>query len=361
MPEDWLRLLYTRSLTSSAKRQLVEQFGSPRAVFTASARQLKTIQGISESVALEIQQPAPAVKAAVRSDLELLRNSGAEYIGFCDPAFPKLLNQIPDPPLGLFVLGDARLMQLPQVAVVGSRSASPAGLASAREFARGFGDAGLIVTSGMASGVDSAAHLGCLEAGAPTIAVMGTGIDRIYPASNRRLFQRISQSGAVITEFPPGTQARRQHFPRRNRVISGLSLGTVVVEAGIRSGSLITARLAAEQGRDVFALPGPIRLPTSRGCHKLIREGATLVENPGDVLEELRWGAKLLMAESPPTRPLSLSEDENLIYNLIDYAPIGIDQLIDQSRLTPARVSAILVALELSGAIVETGSGYQKI
>ena len=361
MPKDWLRLLYIRSLTTSAKRQLVELFGSPRAVFTASARQLKNIQGISASITLEIQHPGPGVCTAIRSDLDLLRNIGAGYIGFCDPAFPTLLNQIPDPPLGLFVMGDTGLMQLPQVAVVGSRSASPAGLATAREFGRGFGESGLVVTSGMASGVDSAAHLGCLEADAPTIAVLGTGIDRVYPASNRRLFQRISKSGAVVTEFPPGAPARRHNFPRRNRVISGLSLGTVVIEAGIRSGSLITARLAAEQGRDVFALPGPIRLPTSRGCHKLIREGATLVENPGDVLEDLRWEAKLLMAESSPTNHSVFSEDENLIYNLIDYAPIGIDQLIDQSRLTPARVSAILVELELSGAIVETGSGYQKI
>jgi DNA processing protein len=220
--------------------------------------------------------------------------------------------------------------------------------------------AGLTVTSGLARGVDASAHRGSLDAGGGTIAVMATGIDIVYPRCNRKLHDYIAGHGLVVSEFPPGVPPRRQHFPQRNRIISGLALGTLVVEAGLRSGSLITARLAGEQGREVFAVPGSIHVPTSRGCHHLIRQGAKLVESIEDVVTEIGhfFSPAATLENSVNLPPGGLNER---VYCLIDYAPVTIDQLIDRSGLTADQVCSILVNLELEGLIALGAGGYQRL
>ncbi len=362
MLKEWLKLTHLDHVSTAVKRELVLYFDSPDRLFQASKSELRQTEMLGAKGIQSISNPSPGILSTVSQNLALLKSEQVEYIGFSEAGFPQLLNHISNPPLGLFTKGNLKLLDKPQISIVGSRSPSPSGLRTAKEFARQLGEVGFIITSGMAVGVDKSAHLGCLEANTPTIAVMGTGIDVVYPYSNRRLYDNIIQGGLIVAEFPPGTPARRQHFPQRNRLISGLSLGTVVIEAGIRSGSLITARLAAEQGRDVFAVPGSIYLPTSRGCHKLIKDGAKLVESVEDILEE--YPDYSINSASPadmqdPAMPFI--GDEKLIYSLIDYAPIAIDKIINECGLTPTHVSSILLTLELAGAITETGSGYQRV
>ena len=231
------------------------------------------------------------------ADVRWLAEPGHRLILFTEADFPPQLENIPQPPAALFVVGDASLMLHPQIAIIGARNASTSGLAHARAFARTLGQAGFAITSGMADGIDGAAHQAALDDAVPTLAVVGTGPDRVYPRKHHALARRIAAQGVLISEFPPGTAARADHFPRRNRLIAGLSLGTLVIEAGLRSGSLITARLAAEQGREVFALPGSIHNPLARGCHRLIRDGARLVESAGEIVETLTPAARMLGAE----------------------------------------------------------------
>ena len=358
MLKDWLRLHYNHSLSSALKRALVEYFGSPQAVFAAGNQTLRECGILS---ATGISMLSQTKYDLLQSDLELLASIDCHYIGFSDPQFPDLLNQIPLPPLGLFTRGNIELLNQPQIAIVGSRNASPGGKRSTEAFAEALTSLGFTITSGMAAGVDRHAHFGSLSSGNATIAVMGTGIDRIYPYSNRGLYKKISERGLVVSEFPPGAPPRRAHFPQRNRIISGLSLGTLVVEAGIRSGSLITARLAAEQGREVFAVPGSIHQPTSRGCHYLIRQGAKLVESVSDIIEEFGYSfnhdCMVPQIESGPEN----SKTEHPVYNLIDYAPISIDEIIANSGLTAAQVSSILIDLELRGLIADVNGCYQRL
>lgn len=293
----------------------------------------------------------------------------------CDEAdFPPQLETIPQPPAALFVAGDSAALLAPQVAIVGARSASAQGLANARDFARTLGRAGLTVTSGMADGIDGAAHAAALEAGGMTVAVVGTGPDLIYPRKHRALAARIEQCGAIVSEFPPGTEARPDHFPRRNRLIAGLALGTLVVEAGLQSGSLITARLAAEAGREVFALPGSIHNPLAKGCHRLIRDGARLVETAAEVIEALvpaaraqgaGLRARLETAESPTgDGPASRKQDPDyasLLAALGD-APVSLDELVERTRLAPAALSSMLLLLELEGAVAPAVNGrWQRV
>ena len=293
--------------------------------------------------------------------------------------FPVLLRDIANAPAALFIAGDPTRLWSPQIAIIGSRSASAGGLANAKAFARAFVEAGNIVTSGLAEGIDSAAHTAALDAGGATIAVLGTGIDLVYPRQHIELAERIVANGALVSEFPPGTPGHPQHFPRRNRLISGLSLGTLVVEASIKSGSLITARYAAEQGREVFALPGSIHSPLARGCHKLIREGAKLIETAQEVLEELRGVGAVLAdglrarlavddggaassrhAADAPTAAHSSDPEYARLIAALDHTPAALDELAGRTQLPAAALSSMLLVLELDGFVVAQGGRYAR-
>jgi DNA processing protein len=280
------------------------------------------------------------------------------------PLYPDLLAAIPDPPPVLFGRGDPEILALPQLAMIGSRNPTPSGQKTAFEFAAHLAGYGICVTSGLATGIDGASHQGALKGGGHTIAVTGTGLDRVYPARHRDLAHEICEQGAMVSEFPLGTPVLPSNFPRRNRIISGLSLGTLVVEAALKSGSLITARLAAEQGREVFAIPGSIHNPLARGCHRLIRQGAKLVEAAADILEEL---APLISTpphrteepESPgSTLPASAPDPEyQLLLKNLDYDPVSIDTLIERTGLGANEVSSMLLLLELEGHVSSVAGG----
>ncbi len=278
-----------------------------------------------------------------------------------DEDFPELLEQIPGPPDELYINGDPGALHLPAIAIVGSRNPTHGGLRNAFEFARHLGSRGFCIVSGLAQGIDAAAHRGALEAGAPTVAFLGHGIDRVYPASNRELAHDIADRGALVSEFPLGMHPARELFPQRNRLISGVSMGTLVVEAARRSGSLITARLSSEQGREVFAIPGSIHNPLARGCHKLIRQGAKLVETAEDIVAELApLAGHLLQSTVESTgndiEPAPQDADYDSIRNFLSHDPVSIDQLAENSGLTIDQVSSMLLILELQGE-VESHSG----
>ena len=359
-PEAWLLVSQAPGIGSRYFQRLLARFGSPEAVLRAS-----------RSALIELGIPAAAVdglKRRTRSDIEptlaWLRQPGHRLLTLDDDNYPHLLKAIDDPPPLLYLIGNPALLNQPQLAVVGSRNPTPGGLGNAREFAHSLAGAGLCITSGLAVGIDGAAHAGALQTGA-TVAVMGTGPDRIYPASHRDLAHRIAEQGLLVSEFPPGTQARPENFPRRNRIISGLSLGTLVIEAAVQSGSLITARLAAEQGREVFAIPGSIHNPQARGCHLLIRQGAKLVESAQDIMEEL--GALLgtladnLVDNAPsdagPVPDHADDADYRRLFESLGYDPVCIDELIARSGLTAEAVSSMLLVLELEGHVSSAPGG----
>lgn len=379
MQKEWLQLIHLKGLPLAAKRNLVSHFGSPAAVLQASPSMctevLTELANQFDSDAMEEtgtrrKRRIPKIPAMKRenvdADIEALARIGGDFVGFNEPDFPPLLNQIQSAPLGLFVLGERALLNNPQLAIVGSRSPTPSGKVSTVRFAQELCNAGLTITSGMALGIDSSAHRGCLTALGKTIAVMATGIDVVYPRTNRSLHREIAENGLVVTEYPPGTPPKREYFPQRNRIISGLCFGTLVVEAGIRSGSLVTARLAGEQGREVFAVPGSIHVAVSRGCHQLLKQGAKLVETSHDILEEI---GQFFTARPQPTSSETNSAPPKIppnsesarLYNLIDYTPISTEQLIQQSELTPDKVSHILMQLELDGWVASTPEGYQRL
>ena len=295
-----------------------------------------------------------------------LQSPGNHLVARGDADFPELLAGIPSPPERLYIKGNPELLHLPALAVVGSRNPTEGGRRNAFEFARHLGRAGFCIVSGLAEGIDTAAHRGALEAGAPTVAVLGHGIDRVYPAANRELAHEIAARGALVSEFPLGTPPGRQLFPQRNRLISGLSLGTLVVEAAQRSGSLITARLAGEQGREVFAIPGSIHNPLSRGCHKLIRQGAKLVETAADIVAELGPLASHLLQSSlkstaSETIAYEHDEDYRLLRKHLGHDPISVDELAANSGLTIDQVSSMLLILELEGEIESLAGGRYSL
>jgi DNA processing protein len=298
----------------------------------------------------------------IERDLEWQAKPGNRIMTCRDPGYPALLQEISDPPPLLYIHGNVEVLQEPQLAMVGSRNPTAAGRQTAIDFARHLAAAGLVITSGLALGIDAAGHQGALDAGAPTVAVTGTGLDRVYPAKNRDLAYQIAEAGALVSEFPPGTPPRAEHFPRRNRIISGLSLGTLVVEAAIRSGSLISARYALEQGREVFAIPGSIHNPLARGCHHLIRQGAKLVETAQDIMDELGALATALDFTATPapdhdTQP-QLSEDYAQLLESIGFENTSIDMLVETTHLTPAEVSSMLLQLEMNGYIAASPGGF---
>jgi len=351
----WLRLLLTPGIGRGAARQLLTTFGSPQAVFEAptAARQACLGQAI---VADEIPATLPSALAALTAWLE-----GApqrSWIALGDRRYPQALLQTADPPLLLYAQGDAQLLNSPCVAIVGSRNPTPQGAENARAFAEHLGRAGLTIVSGMALGIDGAAHTGALAAGAPTIAVVGTGLDRVYPRANRELAHRIAERGLIVSEFNLGTEPLAANFPQRNRIIAGLSLGTLVVEAALESGSLITARQAVEAGREVFAMPGSIHSPQSRGCHALIKQGAKLVDDVRDVLEELRFAAPVPASAAPSVDAPALSD---ALLAAMGYEPFDLDQLQARTGWPTARLSARLLELELAGEVSRLPGGrYQR-
>jgi DNA processing protein len=305
-------------------------------------------------------------QAQLRSDLQWIEASGAQLILCTDAAYPPLLAQTAGAPPVLFVLGCVEALYSPQLAMVGSRNPTAAGRKTARDFAAGLAYAGLTITSGLAVGVDAASHEGALLVeGASTVAVFGTGLDAVYPSENRKLAARIRERGALVSEFPPRTGPSPRNFPRRNRIISGLSRGTLVVEAAHRSGSLVTARLAAEQGREVFAIPGSIHSPLSRGCHKLIREGATLVETAGDVLSELG----IPLCRQRVTRPavagkgvVALDKEYEMLLDAFGFEPATLDALVARTGLPGESIASMLLILELEGCVAALPGGrYDRI
>ncbi len=314
--------------------------------------------------------------AAIAPVLAWLEHPRHHLLGYDDPRYPPLLRQMPSPPLALFVDGDPGLLWRPAVAVVGSRAASAGGRDHARLFAAALGRAGLMVASGLAAGIDAAAHEAALDTPGGTVAVLGTGPDLAYPERHAALRARVAAQGAVVSEHPPGTPARPGHFPSRNRIIAGLALGTLVVEAALRSGALITARQAAEAGREVFAIPGSIHQPQARGCHRLIREGAQLVEHPDEVLAGIAplagrlaaWLAPEPAAPAVPPTPadgvqlalLAPEADHDRLWVALGHDPTPMDVLVERSGLTPAAVASMLLCMELDGRVVVEHGRYAR-
>jgi DNA processing protein len=362
----WLTLLRAPGIGQAGMRALIERAGSAPGA-CAAARGLRSEGGLGAEALDWIEAPDAS---RLDADLAWLSQPDHHLLRYTDPDFPPQLAEIPQPPAALFVVGDPGLLLHAQVAMVGARSASAQGMANAREFARAFVHAGLTVASGLADGIDGAAHTGALEAHGTTIAVIGTGADLVYPRKHRELATRIAQHGAIVSEYPLGTPARAEHFPQRNRLIAGLALGTLVVEASLQSGSLITARLAGEMGREVFALPGSIHNPLSRGCHKLIRDGARLTETAREVIEALAPGAQALGAqlrqrlESPPQESSAgaapsreRDPDYARLLSALDETPLGLDELATRTGLKPAELSSMLLLLELEGAVAPAVNG----
>jgi DNA processing protein len=353
----WLSLSLTRGLGGESARRLLKEFGSPDAVFTASISSLKSV--VRSDVAAEIS--AGIAEDAIASTLAWLEDPNNHIVTLADDDYPQALLNIPDPPLLLYVKGRPDLLNRAALAIVGSRNATPQGIGNAEAFAKTLSDAGLCVISGMAHGIDAAAHRGALRGQGSSIAIVGTGLDKVYPAANRELAHALAQHGALIAEFPLGTPPLAANFPRRNRLISGMSAGCLVVEAGLQSGSLITARMALEQGRDVFAIPGSIHAPQSKGCHALLKQGAKLVETAQDILEEL-GGLLPAATRNPVTKNAKAKDSDFALLNHLGFDPVDMDTLRARCGLTVAELSAMLLALELEGHISTLPGGlYQRI
>ncbi len=356
----WLRLARVPGVGIRGQHDLLQHFGSIEAIFSASRALLeKVLLGKNAAIHAILEQPS---SKTFQEELDWLAAPKHHLLTWFDSDYPLLLRQIPDPPVTLYIMGERALLSSAQLAVVGSRNPSPAGRENAQAFAKSLANAGLTITSGLALGIDGAAHRGALDAGGKTIAVAGTGLDCVYPPRHRELAHQIVEHGALISEFPLGMPPKPENFPIRNRLISGLSLGTLVVEAALQSGSLITARLATEQGREVFAIPGSIHAPQARGCHALIRQGAKLVETAQDVLEELGPLAQVArQAENENVSTSDLAPPMVSLLEHIGYDPVSVDSLIERSGLTADVVSSMLLQMELNGLVSSSPGGvYQR-
>ena len=346
----WVALSLIPGLGNESLRQLLQAFGTPEQIYATPARTLCEVvrPPVAEAIARGLD---PSPLAPLEAWLQDPNNA---VLTVADSGYPQALLNISDPPMLLYIKGRQTLLNTPAMAVVGSRNASPQGLKNAEEFAMAISNAGLCVISGMAHGIDAAAHRGGLRGASSSIAVIGTGLDKVYPAANRELAHQLAKDGLIISEFPLGTPPLAANFPRRNRIISGLSTGTLVVEASLQSGSLITARMALEQGREVFAIPGSIHSPQSKGCHHLIKQGAKLVESAQDILEELGETPMLSLPDSP------VSDSPTL--EAMGYDPVDMDTLAQRSNLTIEALSAILLQLELDGRVATLPGGrFQRI
>jgi DNA processing protein len=369
---DWLILIRTPGLGGRRLREGLALRGGAAGLLGWLQRHEHTLQPEARAWL------AGPDEAALARDMRWLEGPGQRLLRCVDEDFPPQLEGLSDPPAALFVKGDASLLLRPQVGIVGARRAQAPGLAIARRFAGELATGGLLVTSGLADGVDGVAHAGALDAGEPTIAVIGTGPDIVYPSKHHALARRIAEQGAIVSEFAPGTPSRAMHFPMRNRIIAGLSLGVLVVEAGVRSGSLITARQAGELGREVFALPGSIHNPLAEGCHSLIADGARLVQRSDEILAALGPAAmelatdlraRLALAEEgvAPKRqkgPFDWRDDEEYrrLIDAMGYDPVLLDALVGSTALSPGALSSMLLMLELEGEVASLpGNRYQRV
>ncbi|MBL3556252.1 MULTISPECIES: DNA-processing protein DprA [Marinobacter] len=365
----WLLLSRLPKFGTRRQQAILEHLSDFQSLLTSNAATLKAVGLASETIeALEawrrqdLDHPVVASAAGIRRDCI---RTGTDILTLADADYPEPLKHIADPPLVLFLRGDRSLLGREQIGIVGSRNATRAGLEHARSFAAALGRKGLLVTSGLALGVDGAAHSGALDAGFPTVAVIGNGVDQPYPYRHRKLSERIASDGVIVSEYPPGTSAKAGHFPRRNRIISGLSRGILVVEAGLKSGSLITARLALEQGREVFAIPGSVHNPLARGCHDLIRQGAKLVETVDDICEELGawWSNHGQEGPQAPERPATegLDSREIAVLEALGYDPQSTDDLCSVTGLPADQLMQSLLLLELQGLVDAAPGGFQRI
>lgn len=359
----WVALSLIDGIGSVTLCQLLRRFGSPANVFAASKSQLKEV--VDDKIASSIANGLD--ENAVGPTLAWLSNPHNHIITLADSIYPKALLEIANPPAVLYAKGNLNCLALPCLAVVGSRNATPQGEKNAEDFSENLSRHGLCIVSGMALGIDGAAHRGVLKAKGATIAVVGTGLDIVYPAKHRDLAHQIVSDGLILSEFPLGTPSKAQNFPRRNRIISGLSLGCLVIEANLDSGSLITARLAAEQGREVFAIPGSIHSPVAKGCHQLIKQGAKLVESTEDILSELSPlnGVQSEIATSPngslPKRAND-SQEANTVLDSMGFEPIHFDTLLTHTGLTVSSLSTMLTLLELDGKVSPLHGGkFQRL
>lgn len=362
----WVSLGSISGIGSQTYCSLLKAFGSPYNVFAASLSQLKEV--VSANIASAIMHraaQAPSTELA-----EWLSTNNNYLVTLADAEYPKALLEISDPPPYLYAKGNLAWLNHPSIAIVGSRNASVQGEKNAEAFAYDLCQQGLCIVSGLALGIDGAAHRGAIKANGATIAVVGTGLDIVYPAKHRELAHQIAERGLILSEFPLGTPSKPQNFPKRNRIISGLSMGCLVVEANVQSGSQITARMAAEQGREIFAIPGSIHSPMSKGCHQLIKQGAKLVDCIQDITEELKLQSRF---EPDVTSPKSQAEPNNinsspvnspeaLLLQTMGFEPAPLERLVTLTGLTVAEVSSMLMLLELDGKVASlTGGQYQKI
>jgi DNA processing protein len=376
----WLRLSLTPGVGNGSARKLLASFGLPADVFAQTQYTLTTVVSTAQAAALVQEPPECAALVATTWDWLQTEPESHHLLTLGDPLYPQSLLDTEDPPLLLYGKGMPQAWTLNllnaksrrALAIVGSRNPSPQGAANARQFAQTLAEAGLCIVSGLALGVDGAAHEGALagavEGALATVAVVGTGLDRVYPAKHRELAHRIAQRGILLSEYALGTSPLAANFPRRNRIISGLSIGTLVVEAALQSGSLITARLAAEQGRDVFAIPGSIHSTQSRGCHSLIKQGAKLVESAQDILEELQstsaWTGNADEAHAGDVAPSEpqFDGDDSALVQALGYEPVALDGLQARTGLPTADLLAQLMTLELQGVVARLPGGlFQRV
>jgi len=359
----WLGLIRVSGIGAKSARLLVDHFKSPDAVFSASAASLQKL-GVSSKVVSALHQFDWRV---IEPDLQWLEQDGHHVITFHDECFPDLLKEIPDFPVLLYVQGDSSLLSSPQLGMVGSRNPSSSGRASAFQFAQFLAQSGFTITSGLAHGVDGASHEGALKATGKTVAVLGTSLDYIYPKAHKKLAETILVQGVLVSEFPMGTPPLPKHFPRRNRIISGLSVGVLVVEAAVKSGSLITARLAMEYAREVFAIPSSIHNPMAKGCHALIKQGAKLVENGQDIVDELSsiLGFMEASVDSSSSSGVSelvagLSDLQKHVLGHIGFEPTSVDEIAGSVECSLVELTQQLLHLELAGVVSSQVGGYVR-
>ena len=362
----WLRLTSVPGIGRETQRQLLKAFGLPEAIFSADLSELRAVLGSTLAERL-VQHDC---EAEIEAGAAWVNAPGNHIVTLADTDYPQSLLTTDDPPLLLYVKGRVDLLNRPALAVVGSRNATRQGEANAEAFAESLANAGIAICSGLALGIDAAAHRGALKGEGSTIAVIGTGPDRIYPARNNALAREIAEKGVIVGEFPVGTPPLAANFPRRNRIIAGLCRGCLVVEAAQQSGSLITARLAAEAGREVFAIPGSIHSPVSRGCHSLIKQGAKLVESAQDILDELalpgmfggQGSSHLNSVTETRQDGLSVNGDASVMLTALGHDPCSIDLLVERTGLTADNLLAMLLPLELDGRVAQLPGGlYQRL
>ena len=355
----WLRLCLIPGVGPERQRALLANFGLPERIFAAGQFALAQVVGERLARTLLTHDNLAAVERA----LAWANEPGNAILTLSDTAYPPSLLHTADPPSLIYLKGRLDLLQAPALAIVGARNATPQGLANAEAFARSFSAAGLTVISGLALGVDAAAHTGALREAGSSIAVIGTGANRIYPSRNAELARQLASEGLILSEFPLDTPPAAHNFPRRNRIISGLARGVLVVEAALDSGSLITARMAAEQGREVFAIPGSIHSPLARGCHLLIKQGAKLVESAADVLDELSWQAPASSGGMASAgNPGDTADEGQPLLDTMGFDPVGPDALLARTGLTPDALFAMLTMLELEGRVARLpGGNFQRI